>query len=227
MKSKLFPIFLTLILIITGGSIVYLTNSRESREVVSLSTSSLDLLVLKAEKLIENESNNISDHLTLASLYFQKIRETGDVSYYKKIENLLTKAETLNPNDSNIFSVKASLEIGRHNFKNALELINKAISINQTVAVYYGIKGDAELELGNYDDAVKSFQKMVDLRPNFGSLSRIAYVREIYGDIPGAIKSLDEAISAGSSYNENIAWAYAEKGKLYIRSDLMNSKDEF
>jgi tetratricopeptide (TPR) repeat protein len=70
--------------------------------------------------------------------------------------------------------------------------------------------GDTQIELGEYTGAVDSFQKMIDMRPDYNSYIRIGYIRELYGDIPGAISSLQLAIDAGSKHPENIAFAYVE-----------------
>lgn len=51
---------------------------------------------------------------------------------------------------------------------------------------------------------------MIDLRPDYNSYIRIAYIRELYGDIAGAKNSIKLAIDAGSKHPENIAFAYVE-----------------
>ncbi len=45
---------------------------------------------------------------------------------------------------------------------------------------------DANVELGNYDEAVKLADKMVEIRPDLRSYSRVSYLREIHGDVDGA-----------------------------------------
>ena len=49
-----------------------------------------------------------------------------------------------------------------------------------------GIMGDAQTELGRYDQALATVQRMVDLRPDLASYSRVSYQRELHGDLPGA-----------------------------------------
>lgn len=51
---------------------------------------------------------------------------------------------------------------------------------------------------------------MIDIRPDYSSYIRIAYLRELYGDIKGAKDGLALAIDAGSKNKENNAFAYTE-----------------
>ena len=89
-------------------------------------------------------------------------------------------------------------------------MIEKAILINPNRAMYYGILGDSDIELGLYSGALDAIQKMIDIRPDYSSYIRVAYLRELYGDIVGAKDSLSFAIDAGSTFKENIAFAYVE-----------------
>jgi Tfp pilus assembly protein PilF len=66
--------------------------------------------------------------------------------------------------------------------------------------------------------AVQFFQKMVDLRPQLSSYSRVSYMRELHGDLIGAIDSMKMAISAGGS-RESVAWAHVHLGNLYITTE--------
>ncbi len=40
--------------------------------------------------------------------------------------------------------------------------------------------------------------RMVSIRPDIRSYSRISYLREIHGDIPGAIEAMELAVEAGA-----------------------------
>jgi tetratricopeptide (TPR) repeat protein len=116
----------------------------------------------------------------LGSLYFQRIRETADVSDYEKIAVLMQKSEIIDPKNSDILSLQSQIAIGRHDFGSGKILIEKAIKLNPNRAAYYGILGDSQIELGEYTGAVDSFQKMIDMRPDYNSYIRIGYIRELY-----------------------------------------------
>ncbi len=80
------------------------------------------------------------------------------------------------------------------------------------------MKVDAQVELGMYDDSIASVQKMVDTRPDLSSYSRVSYVRELKGDMNGAIDAMKSAVSAGSPESENTAWCRVQLGNLYYNS---------
>ncbi len=228
--KKVAPVLIIGGLIIVGAGIIVATNLPTffpNQASVAEGATKLDKDIALGEAQIREKPTTTKPYITLSSLYLQKVRETSDAAYYAKIDALMDKAEKLDPNDGDIPAIRASTLIGRHLFKEAKLQTAKALTLNPTRPAYYGLDGDVAIELGQYTDAVTAFQKMVDLRPDFASWSRIAYIRELYGDVPGAILALDTAISSGSSYPENIAWAYVEKGKLLLRSNPAAAKESF
>ena len=70
-------------------------------------------------------------------------------------------AEKIDPQNADIFLLKAQVALGRHHFKDANSEIRKAIAINPNRALYYGTLGDTQIELGEYTGEVESFQKLV------------------------------------------------------------------
>lgn len=216
-----------LLLVIT---VVYISNRQQtiiSPTAVDITSSSLERRIFLFTEDINKNPKNVQSYLSLAGLYIQQIRETGDVSYNSKINYFMQKAIKLDSNNSDIYAVLANIELSNHNFAEGKKQALKAIELNPNKDYYYGLLGDAQNELGEYDEARKSLQKMVDMRPGFGSYSRIAYIRELHGDIPGAKQALLFAIDAGSSYKENIAWAYNELGKLESRTHPTIAKQHF
>lgn len=172
-------------------------------------------------------SPSVNNYVSLALLYAQKARETADATYFAKADDLMDAAAKIEPDNSDILAVRAMNAMGRHDFKAGLAFGEQALALNKTKSTYYGIVGDADIELGRYDDAVANFQHMVDIKPNLASYNRVAYIRELYGDIPGAIDALKTAAVDDSAFKENVAYSYYELGKLYFRSDLVQAKSSF
>ena len=114
-------------------------------------------------------------------------------------------------------ATKAGVQLSLHNFKEAYALGQKAIQLNPYNAGIYGVLVDANVELGNYEEAVKMADKMVSIRPDLRSYSRVSYLREIHGDIPGAIKALEMAIKAGYPGYEQTAWTRLTLGDLHLQ----------
>ena len=56
---------------------------------------------------------------------------------------------------------------------------------------------------------------MMQIRPDLRSYSRVSYLREIHGDVSGAIEALQMAIASGAPASEETAWAMLTLGNLY------------
>jgi tetratricopeptide (TPR) repeat protein len=111
-----------------------------------------------------------------------------------------------------------ALSLARHQFREALEWGEKARGMSPGTALIYGVIGDAQIELGQYDAALETFQTMVDLRPDLSSYARASYVRELHGDVDGAIEAMQRAVQAGGPNAENTNWTRVQLGNLYFNS---------
>lgn len=223
-KKKIIIILVALsVVYIATRGVVYLIAKHNMSPKLSLT----DTLVKKAEVELGLHPDKIDNYLILSNAYLQKVRETADSSYYLKIDDLLDKAQKLDPNYAETYLIRSTVAAGRHHFAEALEAGKKALALNSQAARYYAIVSDAQIETGMYKEAAISLQKMVDLRPDFSSYSRISHLRELYGQLEGAIQAMQSAIDAGAGFNENIAWAYVELGKLYFPKDLDKAQQQF
>src|SRR5438093_384758 len=78
------------------------------------------------------------------------------------------------------------------------------------------------------DDAVLTIQQMVDDRPDLASYSRAAYLRELHGDVPGAIDAMNRALAAGGATPEKTAWCAVQLGHLrFGAGDLAGADAEY
>jgi tetratricopeptide (TPR) repeat protein len=150
----------------------------------------------------------------LGHAYLQKVRESGDPSYYPKAETLFRQALDADAGDVDALVGLGTLALARHEFAQALDWGEQARQHDPAHAAAYGVIGDAQIELGRYDDAVETIQAMVDLRPDLGSYARVSYMRELMGDRDGALAAMEQAATAGSGYAENVAWVHVQLGNL-------------
>lgn len=87
--------------------------------------------------------------------------------------------------------------LGRHEFAEALALARTLSEQVPDDLLVYGFLTDAHAELGQYKEAEEACQWMLDLRPgNIPALTRAAYLRELFGDIEGAIRADALGVSA-------------------------------
>src|SRR5262249_35687804 len=97
----------------------------------------------------------------------------------------------------------------------AIAMAEKTHAARPYDPVNYGIIGDGHLELGENTEAFDAFDRMMALRPSAASYARVAYARELQGNLAGAVESMTLAANATPPDDlEGLAWSYAELGAL-------------
>jgi tetratricopeptide (TPR) repeat protein len=174
--------------------------------------------IAQAQKLIDKNPKNFEAYNALALAFSRRARETSDVAFYAQGEDAIKKSFELSPNNFDGQRTHVWLLLGKHEFAAALE---EAKKLNQKMpddVMVYGFLTDANVELGNYPDAEKAAQWMLDLRPaNLPGLTRAAYLRELYGDIDGAIELMTMAYeSTPPNEREDGAWILTQIAHLKL-----------
>ncbi len=158
--------------------------------------------------------------LNLAVLFIQEARVTGEHGHYypaalQMIDHILNHASLDADEKFLARRTQAGVLLSLHQFDKALAVGKEALEMNRYDAQTYGVMVDAYVELGQYQQAVAMADKMVAIRPDLRSYSRVSYLRQIYGDLPGAIEAMKLAVSAGYPTYEETAWAKLKLGELY------------
>ncbi len=176
--------------------------------------------------VLKNDPNDIKAALKLAALYIQEARESGNNMYYDmaamKQVNMVLNTD---PNNFNALVFKSLIYLSQHHFAEGLATAHQAQKINPANAYVYGLLVDGNVEMGNYDSAVYNADKMVSIRPDLTSYSRVSYMREIFGDLPGAIKAMTLAVEAGGRGDEHTEWTRTQLGSLYEKTGNYKSAD--
>jgi len=176
----------------------------------------------KVEELnqkIAKQSNDVKSRLQMAVIYMSEARITGEHPYYYPATlKILDGVLALDSKNFEALVYKASVKMSQHKFDEAKMLAEKAKNINPDNAYIYGVLVDANVELGNYEEAVKVSDKMQALKPSLESYSRASYLREIYGDYPGAIDAMKMAVQAGLPGSEPFCWSKKTLAHLYEKT---------
>lgn len=178
-----------------------------------------DRQIQKASRYLKTFPEKYEGYALLASGYLLKSRETGDFGFNTRAQECVQKALTLNAQASDVINLKAQILVTEHRFLEALQVAEQAQEIDPQFPDVYGTLTDSLVELGRYDQAVKAAQKMVDLRPDTASYSRVSYLRWLHGDEEGAIEAMEQAVKAAPPENrEQIAWCLVHLGQLWVYS---------
>jgi len=229
MKKKYLNILLPVLFIAAAGFVVinYKTKQQAENNAVytllprsgNVNAAEWQAAKKNVDKLIAKIQADPGDKrspLALANAYIMEARISGNIGYYDKaavktIDRLLEK----DPGNYEALMLKSLVQLSQHHFAEGLATAKQSLSIDSNSAFIYGLLVDANVEMGNYDDAVDAADKMVSRRPDLRSYSRIAYLRELYGDYPGAVSAMKLAVAAGIPAEESTEWCRVQLGKLY------------
>jgi len=153
----------------------------------------------------------------LVSAYLQKLRETGDYSYFDRASKLVEKLAEQDGGDLTTLRWQNEIDLQRHDFKAVADRARDMLRFNRSDPGLWGNLGDALMELGDYDGARDAYTTMLTLRPNLASYNRLAWYRFVTGDAPAAIGLMTMAIEAGGS-PETTSWCWAELGDMYFKT---------
>jgi tetratricopeptide (TPR) repeat protein len=179
------------------------------------------------ENLIEvlrRNPENSEAKIKLGFAYIQESRESGEHAFYdSKALDLFTKVLDRDTANFEALIGKATVLLSQHHFTEAIPEAVKALRINPYSSAVYGILTDAFVENGDYAKAIEMADKMVSLRPDIRSYSRVSYLREIHGDYPGALEAMKLAVSSGYPGMEQTEWCRMEMGHLFEMTGQLDS----
>ena len=177
-------------------------------------------------KAIELNPEDYKSKLNLSQAYIQEARITGDHAYYDQAAlELLDDVIKNEPKNFDALCCKATVLLSQHHFSEGLVVAQQAQPINPNSAFVYGLLCDANVELGKYSEAVKMCDKMISIRPDARSYARVSYLREIHGDLTGAIVAAKLAVAAGYPGLEQSEWTRMILAHLYENKGQLDSAE--
>jgi len=140
----------------------------------------------------DNQIQTLQDHVKAAPgdyagydwlgfAFFQKARETGDISYYDLAEKTLDKALALAPQDfraADPLVHMAVVYMGEHRFSDALAYAQRAIGTGSGNLAAFDIEGDAYTDMGDYNEAATAYNTLQALGRAISSPLALAYMSD-------------------------------------------------
>ena len=162
----------------------------------------------------------------LADALLRQARATNDGRPAGRASEVLNAALKGHPGQYDVLRMLGAIDLSRHRFRDALDVGRRSRDLRPDDAWNYGVMGDAQLELGEYDLAFKAFDTMMTLRPNAAAYARVAYARELQGDVEGALAAMQMASKATAPNDpESQAWYAAQTGELYLKLRRLDEAD--
>jgi tetratricopeptide (TPR) repeat protein len=151
----------------------------------------------------------------LGHAYLVRFGEIEDPAFYPKAQAAFERALDISPDYPSAVAGMAQLQLSRHQFSQGLALAERATRLNPATVQINALITDAEVELGRYRAAAHTAERYVSHRPELASYARISYLRELHGDLSGAVQAMQLAASAAGDRSADSAFATTLLGKLY------------
>lgn len=148
----------------------------------------------------------------------QRVRETADPSLYAPAMAALNAALELQPEDALALAGVAGIQLGKHQFADALVTARQAIALSPSLVAAHAAEVDALVELGRYDEAEAAAGLMFGLSSELSTLARVSYLAELRGHLTAALSAMHQAAASPGLAPENTAYVDALLGNLLVFS---------
>jgi len=190
------------------------------------STSGLLQRIDDMEARLRAQPDDTGAAVLLADALLRQARATNDGRPAGRASEVLNAALKEHPGQYDVLRMIGAIYLSQHRFRDALEIARRSRDLRPDDAWNYGVMGDAQVELGEYSDAFDAFDKMMTLRPNAAAYARVAYARELQGDVGGALTAMQRAAKATAPNDpEAQAWYAAQTGELYLKLHKLDDAD--
>ena len=190
------------------------------------SAAGLQHRIVEMEDRLRSNSADLGAAVMLSDALLRQARATGDLRPAGRAEVVLKKVLQESPGQYDALRLYGAVRLSLHRFREAIEVAQRARDQRSDDAWNYGVIGDAFIELGQYDQAFQAYDTMMSLRPNAGAYARVAYARELRGDLDGALEAMQLAADATPPHDpEARAWYATQLGELYLKCDRLVDAD--
>lgn len=183
-------------IVLTVVAVRFVTADAPSTAPVSATASTLSEQLAELEDRVARAPEDLASWQALGVLYVRRANESGDPTFYALAERALDQADAVSPDDPLTLVARGNLALALHDFDLARELGQQAHAELPRSGDALAVLIDAEVELGHYDAAVARAEQLLELRPDVAALSRVSYLRELHGDVSGAVSAMNSARAA-------------------------------
>jgi len=203
--------------VLTGAALVLLVGGAASAQ----ERPSDQTLRFLQSKVVADPDDALA-HNRLAGAYIRKARESGDIAYYALAEQTAQRSLQIIPRGAvaaRATTLMAVVQLARHQFREALVSVRTALDQDPSEQTPQAIAGDALIELGEYDEAGRAYARLAGLDGPRRPDARVAYLKFLRSDTPGAIAGMREAVArwaAAMPVGEPLAWTRTQLGHLLM-----------
>jgi tetratricopeptide (TPR) repeat protein len=178
------------------------------------------------EAAAQRDPTNVQTWQNLGVAYLHRAIATYDPDDYSLSERAFDRADALLPNQDTTTLGRGALALSKHQFAQALVFGTRVHDHNPAQPDALAVIVDADVELGHYDAAAAALQELLDRRPGLPAYSRTSYLRELHGDLRGALEAMREAEIAGSTSRFDVATVTAFQGDVDVMAGDFDAAGE-
>ena len=211
-----------------GESVPELPGADARAAAVLTTRAALDQTIDRMRQRVAADPGDGEAAVLLADALTRAARVQSDAALPLEAERAL-KAALQHGGEYAAHRMLAAVYLSQHRFADALAVAQKAQAERPQDGWNYATAGDALLELGRYDEAFDMFEQAVIHRPDAGVYARVAYAKELQGDLAGALRIMKMAAEATAPHDvEAAAWVRTQLGLLHLqRGELNDARREF
>ena len=182
--------------------------------------------IREMEKRLQDTPQDNTAAVLLADALLRQARVTGDGRTVARADTLLTSVLKDTPGHYDALRILGAVHLSQHRFHEALKAGRRARDLRPNDAWNYGVIGDALIELGEYEEGFNAFDTMMQMRPSAAAYARVAYARELQGNLTGALQAMQMAAEATTAHDlEAQAWYAAQVGELYLGMGMVEEAE--
>ena len=174
--------------------------------------------IARFQALVTSDPTDADAQRGLGFALAQRVRETADPSLYAPATAAFEAVLRLHPDDALARVGVAGIQLGKHQFADALVTARQAIALSPSLVAAHAAEVDALVELGRYDEADHAAGVMFGLSADLSTLARVSYLAELRGHLPAAMSAMRQAVASPGLAPENTAYVDALLGNLLVYS---------
>jgi tetratricopeptide (TPR) repeat protein len=177
----------------------------------------VDRRIAALAKVARSHPDRADVFVELGRAWIRKARETSDPGFFLNAGACADVAVAASPKDKPALDLRAMVLLNDHQFREARDVAQSILKDDPEAVSAWGSLSDALLELGELEEADRAAQRMMDLKPNLPSYSRVSYFQWLAGNTRAAIESARLAIDAGGDPEnaEPRAWVIVQAAMLF------------
>lgn len=175
------------------------------------------------ERRVAEDTISAADRSSLASMYLERSRETGDFSDVTRAEALARKSLALREaHNSQTKMVLASSLLEQHRFQDALVFAEELLHEEPSSELYQAVVAEIRLEIGDYETAASMFASLKRNPTSLVVAPRLARWEEIRGHDRTALNLLkgarDSVMNRTDLPRGQLAWFDVRLGEHQLRA---------